>query len=139
MKLMNLSKAKNALATLWGIFTIILVFIFSFQTLNGIYLDNEKQAWGWLIQGIFPSLSLMIGVFISDSLQHKKSGEQVKRFYFRIAFILSFCYLLLMLFIVLYRPFTVYAPIEILEISSIWIGPIQGIVTAAIGMFFFNN
>lgn len=139
MKTIQIRTCKKRLAILWFTLTGIIFSIFLIQFLNGVYETFEKQSWNWLVQNIFPTLSLIVSIFVIDTLRLGNHEREVEKFYFRIAFIISFFYLLSILFVLLYRPFTEFTPIGILEASSLWLAPCQGIVTASLGIFFFKK
>ena len=139
MKVINLRKGKRKLAVLWFTFSIIIFIILFLQSLNGLFDSFEKESWNWFINNIIPSLSLIVSVFVLDALNLSDSEKVVERFYFRLSYVISFVYLLSMLFTLLYRPFTEYSPIEILEKSKFWLAPFQGLVTASLGFFFFKE
>lgn len=130
--------AKKKLATLWfimaaSIFTLMI--LMSFSELKA-YLDI---AWGWLLPNILPSLSLILAVFFID-IQEKNDGNQklVDRFYYRIAFGVSLFYLLIILGIILSAGFKFNLK-DIMQSSNIYLAPIQGVVGAALGLFFYKK
>lgn len=139
MNTIALSKCKKRLGSLWLILGIILFLLFFIQSLNGVYAAKEKEAWNWIIQYTFPIVSLIIGVFALDALNDNKSDKVVELIYYRIAFWISLFYLLIILLTLLYRPFTDYEPFEILQVSNFYLTPLQGLVTASLGIFFFKS
>lgn len=54
----------------------------------------------------------------------------------RLAVGLSLAYFTIILATLLLRPLTNFAPLELLNISDLWLGPLQGLATGALGAFF---
>jgi len=134
----NFSTAKKKLATLWFIMAAViftLMILMSFSKLKG-FLD---VAWGWLLPNLLPTLSLILAVFFID-IQSKVTDntKTVDRFYFRIAFYISTFYLLLILGIILSTGFG-FKIHETIKGSNFYLGPIQGIVGAALALFFYKK
>jgi hypothetical protein len=131
--------AKKNLATLWFVL-VGLVFILMFiQTLSGKFEDNVNEAWGWLFPTVLPTLSLILTVFVFDIRNTQKQVLKVDRFYFRLVFSLSLFYMILILSILLLQPFFGQPIISLMKGSNIYLGPIQAIITGAMGLFFIKK
>lgn len=138
----SMSKCKNRLAGAWFIGSGILFFILFFQTIFGRYGEHASEAWGWFFPNVVPTLSLMLGVFIVDALGKGVQTKTVGRFLFRLAFGLSSVYLLVVALTILSLPFVTVKPQEMVEFlrqSNLWLGPLQGLVSASIGVFFVKR
>jgi Zn-dependent protease len=116
------------------------------QSLLGVYENRLQGAWGWALPNFVPTLALMISVFAADALKGYDETEtlKVRRPFFRLSLGLSVFYLIVLLGTILAQPFVLtfrtgnrLAPIEILELSNLWLGPLQGLVVAALGVLFF--
>lgn len=137
---MSMRKCKKQLTVVWfsgGGLVFILLF---FQTILGHYESGVSQAWGWALPTIMPTLSLIIGVLVSDALGisevTKKTTDQ---FVFWLAIWLSVAYLASVLLTILFQPFSGRSPIEVFVSANLWLGPFQGLVVAALGAFFVRE
>jgi len=130
--------AQKKLMILWCIAALILFLLLIIRSVGDIYGSKVDEAWSWFIPTIVPTLFLMITVAIIDFSQASITEKQSDKFLFQLAFALSLVYLILVSFTVL-RPFSIYTPIEMMKKSNLWLGPLQGLVTASLGAFFVKN
>jgi hypothetical protein len=131
------SATQGRLASVWFagaalVFTLVLV-----QTLAGKYGDRAGTAWGWLMPAILPTLSLITGA-IAYNASRPKRDITVNRLAYRVALGLSIFYLLLLLTTLLVEPLIPVTPLQILEMSDFWLGPVQGLVGLSLGAFFVS-
>ena len=141
MKL-SIDKCKNLLAAIWFIGSGVLFFVLLLQTIFGRYGDHTSEAWEWFFPNVIPTLSLMLGVFIANALGVAVQNKTVGRFFFGLAFGLSTFYLLVVALTIFSLPFVSPKPSEMvafLRQSNLWLGPLQGLVSASIGFFFVRN
>lgn len=131
--------AKKRLATLWFTASGIIFVIMLLQTINGKFEDKSDEAWGWLFSNVIPVLSLMLSVFLLDISSAQKKAETVPRFFFQLVFFLSIAYHIAIFSVILLQPFSNNGIIQLMQESNIYIGPFQGLVTAAVGLFFFKK
>lgn len=131
-----ISDCKRRLAVVWFVGAGITFFTVMLQSLLGRYGAQVTQAWGWLLPTILPTLSLIIGVLVFDAVQQADEGRRIGAFLFRLTVFLSGGYLLAVLLVVLLQPFAHAGPIALMSQSSVWLGPLQGLVAAAMGAFF---
>jgi hypothetical protein len=143
----SLETARYKLATIWFPACGVLFLIMAIQTLMGAYGADASKAWGWALPNFLPTLALMISVFAAGALQPDSPDKmQVRRSFFRLSAWLSIFYIAV-LFLVILAPValtlmgkqapTVDARISAMEQASIFTGPLQGLVIAAIGVLFF--
>jgi hypothetical protein len=140
-----LDTARWQLAKLWFPACAILFILLAVQSLIGVYQGETQRVWGWALPNFFPTLALMSSVFAADAFQHGRSKTaMVRKNFCRFALWLSVFYLLLLFLSVLSPPLINYfssgepiGRIQILELSSIWLGPVQGIVVGTLGVLFF--
>ena len=135
----SIVKCKKQLGTLWFIGSGLLFFLIFFQTIFKHYGDQAGEAWGWLIPNIIPTLSLMLGVLIMDSVSQRANDETVDRFLFRLCFFMSITYLSTIALTILVQPFADLSPLELLKQSNLWLRPFQGLISASIGAFFSSQ
>ena len=131
--------AKKNLATLWFVLVGLVFLLMFFQTLNGKFEKNVNEAWGWLFPTVLPTLSLILTVFVFDMRNTQKQVVKVDRFYFRLVFSLSLFYMIIILLILLSQPFTGQPIITLMKDSNIYLGPIQAIISGAMGLFFVKK
>lgn len=136
------SKAQKRIATLWFLSSLIIFFVFFLQTVFGKFENNIKEAWGWLLPLVLPNLTLMLSIFFSDLHQQKKSEYNLFEtdiFFYRLTLGISFFYLGTILLIILLQPLSTKSIFQLMSDSSIFLGPIQAIVSGSIGLFFINR
>jgi magnesium-transporting ATPase (P-type) len=133
--------AQKRLLILWCFGGLFLFIILIIQTVGDIYGLKVDEAWSWFLPTVIPTLTLMITVAIiefSQSTTATAEQKQSDRFLFQLAFWLSLLYLVLVTFTLL-RPRSIYTPIEWMKKSNLWLGPLQGLVTASLGAFFIKT
>lgn len=130
--------AQKKLLTLWCLCAAIILVIMVVKSLGGIYGSQLSDAWAWFIPNILPTLSLMITVAIVDfgTLPNEKQSHV---YLFQLAFWLSFAYLVLIGFTILNPIPSDESPIDVMKRSNLWLGPIQGLVSAILGAFFIKS
>jgi multisubunit Na+/H+ antiporter MnhB subunit len=129
--------ARRKLAYLWLIFGGLLFAIFMGQVLLGKFEDKVLDAWLWVSSNLLPTLSLVSAGYILD--QKKIIKGQIERSYYRFSLIISFFYLSSLLFIVLSSPFSAQSILKYYNDSNVFLIPLQGIVSAVIGVFFIKD
>lgn len=139
MKPVSMSTCKKRLATLWFIGGGFLFFLLILQTIFGHYGDRAREAWGWLLPAIMPTFSLVVSVFVMDILGKGSENKMVDGFFFWFCFGLSSAYLIVVASMILLQPFAPMTPLELLKLSTLFLCPIQGLVTAFIGAFFVKR
>jgi hypothetical protein len=135
----SLRKCKKQIAILWFAGAGVVFFLVLFQTLFGHYGAKADDAWSWFLPTVMPTLSLIVGVLVSDAIGKQKRDKVVDRFFYRLSFILSLSYLILVAFTILMQPFSSLYPLQFLKQSHLWLGPFQGLVTASLGAFFVRG
>ena len=145
--MMPLSRARWRLAVIWFGGSAILFLTLVLQSMGGAYGEDLPRAWGWALPNFLPTLALMVSVFAADALR-MKAGKRllVRRTFCTLSAWLSVFYLSMVLFSVFAQPvISAYADgsgagrLEILESSSLWLGPLQGLVVVALGVLFFHK
>jgi hypothetical protein len=129
-------KAKKHIATLWFILSSILFLLFLFQTLMGKYENKIQEAWGWLFLMILPTLTLMISVFVVDINATQNEPFEVDIFFYRLTMALSALYLIAIIIVILAQAAIGTPSIQNMNQASIFLAPVQGLVSGSIGLFF---
>ena len=134
---MSMYSAKKRLAMVWLGGASFLFLVLVVQSLFNHYGDRVDQAWGGLLPTIMPTLALIVAVYAAEARGRatSKSGP-VDRFTFQLALGLSAFYLLVVSATILVEPFVMRSSIELMQQSNLYLGPLQGVVSAVIGIFF---
>jgi hypothetical protein len=140
---MGTRKAKWILAGIWLAGSALVFLILVAQSLLNYYEPKTQDAWGWFLPTVVPTLSLIIAVLVADQLSGsttEESANQPAGAMFWLGAGLSTFYLVLVALSVLVQPFLPQtSPLEILRRSNLWLGPVQGLTVAALGVFFRNR
>jgi hypothetical protein len=135
---LDVSDAQRKLAVLWfcggGIAALILII----QSISGYYADKVSDAWSWLLPYVLPTLTLIVSAVVADAAK-KASNITVDLFAYRSSFWLSVFYLLCLYLSLLAGNFTPYGPLQLMKMSVLWLGPLQGLVGIALGVFFVKR
>jgi hypothetical protein len=139
----RLNTCQKRLTIVWFIGAGILFTLLILQTIFGRYGDKANEAWSWLLPTITPTLSLIIGgVVVSGHLgkgEKTKTVQTVDQFAYRLSFFLSLAYLIAVSLTFFLSPFSDLPPLELMELSNLWLAPFQGLVSAALGVFFVSQ
>lgn len=127
---------KKRLTIVWFIGAGIIFAIVLLQSIFGRYADDAADAWGWFLPTVMPALSLIIGVLVADSLRGTVRDRMIDPFMFRLTFSLSIAYFIIVLATILLQPFAPGPPLALLNMSNLWLAPLQGLVIGALGAFF---
>lgn len=134
-----MAKCKKRIAILWFFCAGTLFFIVLLQTILGRYGTQANEAWGWLLPTVMPTLSLIVGVLVAETLGKVAQKKYVDRFIFRLTFGLSAVYFCVVALTILLQPFTSLPSLELMKQSNLWLGPLQGLVSASLGVFFLRG
>ncbi len=137
--MISIVTCRKRLALLWFTGSFVIFILLVAQSLFGKYGEEAEEVWSWFLPTIMPTLSLIAGVFVVDLTISKDLEKKVDRFIFRLAFGLSVVYILLVLSTLLVQPLTRFAPLELMKRSNLWLGPVQGLVAAVLGVFFVKS
>jgi hypothetical protein len=135
----TITSCKRSLATLWFVGAGFIFFIVLIQSLLGRFDSQVNQVWGWLLPTMMPTLSLIIGVLVFDAVHGAKDSGKTDRFLCRLTLALSSAYLMAVFLVIALQPFAAVPPLELMNQSSTWLGPFQGLVAAAMGAFFVKT
>ncbi len=139
---MTLTRSKWLLAGVWftgaGLVFVVLVV----QSLAGHYGSRSNDAWGWYLPTVMPTLSLIIGALVSDFRSGAAAAGDPALpvnaqglLWLSLAF--SVFYLTLVAVSVLAQPFLPnMSPLELMQRSNLWLGPLQGLTIGALAAFF---
>lgn len=144
--MISMSASRKALGTIWLVGFFIPCLLLIVMTNNGS-LHDTTAAWGWYLPSMLPTVSLIVAVFVSDALnpgaRERRASRvgRVSRFFFLVACLFSVVYTGLVMMVALEMPRTTSPAklTDLLKNSNIYLGPIQGLVTAVLGVFFVNR
>ena len=132
----NVMSCKKRLASLWLVGSTFIFIIILFQTFFDHYSGKSEQAWSWFLPTVLPTLSLMIGVLVIDAFGRESSEKRIDNFVYKLSFRVSIFYFAIVLLTVMIQPLVTNAAVEFLNLSNLWLAPIQGLVAASLGGFF---
>lgn len=133
--------AQKKVAVLWLVLSGILFLLFLILSLTKYSQgENGNLIWGGFLPNIVPTLSLILGVFVSEMINRADNTREVPRFYFNLTFYLSLFYLIIFFILIIIDTLDpVLNLITIINKSNVYLGPVQGLVTLSIGLFFVKS
>jgi len=132
----SLSDCRSRLLTLWFAGGMVIVLLLIVQSIGGHYLDRTAEAWAWCASFVLPIPGLLVGAIVAGAQREKRDTRRVSRLLYRVSLSLSAFYLGVVLLTLLAQPFALRAastePIAVLKLSGLWLGPLLGLVNAAL-------
>jgi hypothetical protein len=135
----EIESVRSKLAVLWLGSAGLILLTLIIQSLRLVYGDHTQEVWGWILPTLMPTLSLIVTVLSYSALDPAMSGTVVRRDFYRLAFWLSGAYLFVILLTLLVQPFSSGDPIQLMQMSNLWLGPFQGLVASALGVLFASK
>ena len=135
--LILLADTRKKLLWLWLVFTAIIVLLIFIQTITGKFEDIENKAWLWAFTHLLPALLLLI----TAVLMNKNPSKVLLSSTFRLIFMATLTYLLLVLMTLLAMPFaTIKQSIqEYFNQSYMWLVPFQVVLLITFGILYFKK
>lgn len=130
-----LPACQRQLALMWFFGGGLVFLLMVVQTLLGKYGNQSERAWSWFLPTILPTLTVIAGALAYDARQPNLDAT-VDQFAFRSSLGLSIFYLVLVLSTLIFQPFTGKTPLDLMNVSNLWLGPVQGLVGIFLGLFF---
>lgn len=133
------SKGQQNIALLWfcgGGFAMIVLIV---QSIAGTWGSWVSDAWSWLLPTILPTLTLILSTVTMEAIQQRASRREVNVFAYRLCLGLSAFYLICVVSLLLAVNFLQIKPLELMKMSSLWLAPLQGLLSGIIGVFFVNQ
>jgi hypothetical protein len=134
-----MKKYKRYLAAVWFLGAGIVFLLLVLQTQLGHFGDNDTDVWGWFLPTVMPTLSLIIGVLVMDAFGKGVTTANPDSFLFKLALGLSCFYLVVVLLTILLQPFVATPALKMMQKSHLYLGPLQGLVAAALSAFFVSK
>jgi len=135
---MDLLIGQRKLVVIWLLGSTPVLVLMLFRTLGSNASEIDK-VWGWLLPTIMPTLSLVVGTYAATAVTGLNGQRTVDVLFFRVAVALSAAYLLIVTLAIAWYPFSPAAAILALERTGIILGPVQGLVSACLGVFFVSQ
>ena len=140
MSFVDIGPCRRRIATAWLLGSGLIYLLVLTQTLFGYYGSDAEAAWSWILPITLPNLSLIIGVMVAGARKGQKGrNEQVSEFVYRLALGLTLFYLAVVLLTLLVQPIVDIEPPDLMKQSNLWLAPLQGLVTAALGAFYISK
>ena len=135
---MKVGRARAALTLLWGAGSSPVFITIVYMTVMDRFGTAWETPWTWISPLLFPILGLIImAVTAGKSANDDKEVKSSHVFWFTL--ILSMTYLATIYVIIFMQPFSKLPLERSMQISGWYLGPLQGLVTAALGKFFVEN
>jgi hypothetical protein len=134
-----LDRVRTRLAALWFLgagFSFAILFV---QTLLNRFGNTVKDVWSWYIPNTVPTLSLIITVLGAAAMGAEREGRSVRRAFYDLAWWLSIAYLAFLAATLILQPLSGLRPIDLYSMANFGLGPLQGLVVAAIGYIFVSE
>ena len=135
----SLDKVRVTLAKLWFAGALSIALILIVQSLLGKYETDVQEVWGWVLPTLMPSLGMILAVLSYTALDQTLRAAAVRRSFYEISRWLSLVYLLIVLLTILIQPFASNRPVELMRMSNLWLGPLQGLIGSALGVLFVSK
>jgi len=137
----DLQLAQRRLAIVWisGSGLTFLLTVLQTMSLNPPF--PPEQQWQWLLPAIMPTLSLIVTTVLLGG-RGSPQRATVDRFALHLSVGVSVFYLLLVFVVPLLPPLLRLVSserVEMLDRSRLFLGPMQGLVGAALGVFFVSK
>jgi uncharacterized membrane protein SirB2 len=135
--MINLFSARQKLSKLWFIYSLVLFVIFLLLSLYTSRFDNiRKEAWEWFLPHVYPTLTLITGVFFADFADTRKPSREIPSLFFTIAFGVSIFYLTLVGLVILNPVAKTDNILSHYKDQSVYLIPVQTLTGTFIAIFF---
>ncbi len=138
---MTVYSARKRLAILWVLFFMV-EFVFLLIQSVGWLEGQFAPVFKWYLPHIIPTMTLILGIFSATQKNPKGGSQSASSFLFRLCFIFSLFYLLLLTCLCISGPFVVKegnGSLYFLKESNVWLIPLQSLVGICMGWFFWNS
>ena len=136
------TKYKRWLTLVWFSFAGFMFLLMVMYTVQGRpFGEHSGEVWSWLLPNLMPTLTLIVSVLVIEAHQAPSAAEPAaSAFLFGLALALSISYLLSVLAVLAVAgPVLGKDPMPIIKGSGVWLGPMQGLVSGALGAFFIKK
>jgi uncharacterized membrane protein YfcA len=138
----TLKRCRQVIAIVWSIGAGVPLLVLVVQSLIGHFGGSTRDVWTWYLGSVLPTVGLIGAVLGAEALQKDAQLQKnVDAFFYRWAIGLSTVYLAclwLVVFIAPMRELSEGLP-ELARDAGAWLAPLQGLVTAALGIVFVKR
>lgn len=130
----SMIQARKHLAVLWfGSSALVFLLVIA----ASINRDNQTviTLWSWFLPSIVPTLSLIIGVLITEHMAQGQGARRADGFLLVLSTWLSVAYLVLVAASLLFHLLDWLS----LESSQLYLAPVQGLAATALSAFFVKK
>ena len=144
-ELVTLGLARWRMAKIWFGFAAVVFVILIVQAAGGRYGESITRVFSWALPNIVPNVALMFSVFAADALRPVSQNEpRVRKQFLTISTAVSVFYLLILTLtlvsppiVMTFNPAPNQTAIDILELSNLWLSPLQGLAVTSVSVLFF--
>jgi hypothetical protein len=137
-----LEGCRRSLARLWFVTPLPAVVVLLIRTMSPAQgepaVTRPQDEWGWLMQMVLPTLTLIMGVMAANAIEGAESEQKVRhvsRWFYRMALGLSAFYLVLV-DVVVFLLIDHSATLKTVTVAVL--APLQALLGAALGAFFVS-
>ena len=136
-------QAQRRLAVLWFALSVLAFGTMIALTFGGSFGGQYGKAWSWFLPYVVPTLTLILTALFAERRQSETTAT-VERFVYRLTLILSGVYLVLVILSLVLYPIArsgagKISRMELLDLSTLWLMPVQALVGIALGFFFVSR
>lgn len=138
----SLKRCRQIVATVWCVGAGVPLLILVVQSLIGHFGGSTRDVWAWYLGCVLPTVGLIGAVLGAGALQpHTQNNRSVDAFFYKWAIGLSVVYLGCIWLVVFIAPIRQLDEglLELARDAAVWLAPLQGLVTAALGVVFFKG
>ncbi|MEM1225172.1 MAG: hypothetical protein AAGJ40_05715 [Planctomycetota bacterium] len=141
MKTISLERSRWRLLWIWLVGSVL---IFGYTITIGVTRGfNDPSDWsstvGWVFPHLLPTLSLILSVVGANALNPRSEEVSVKMVYHRLVMVIVVAYLFLVFATYLLEGIIPFDLVQTMGIANFWLGPLQGVVSAALSVLFFSD
>lgn len=136
---MTVAEGQRKLTVLWSCGGILALIVLIIQSIFNYWTEHVSDAWNWLLPTISPTLGLIISTAVAEALKGQPKEKVVQGMSFHLAFWLSALYLICVFVVLLGGNFLPANSLQLIKLSGLWMGPIQGLLSGLIGVFFVQH
>jgi hypothetical protein len=129
---------QRKVASMWYIFGSLILLLIIVQSIGGKYSSDYLKVIGWYSKNILPTLLVLTTTMIFAARnEHSIKDKQINRYFAKIIKAASWFYFVCIILFFLAQPIvyshTGKSALETLEMSTPFLGVIQGFINALIG------
>jgi hypothetical protein len=136
--MVSMSAARTLITRTWLIGAGFSAVILVLQSILRGRADAAREVWSWFLPLVLPTIGLMVGVLGAAAMTRREEAL-VRKSFVGVALWLSVAYLAILSLTILLEPFSPLRGAELHGMSNYWMGPLQGLVVAALGYLFTSD